>query len=307
MTGDKPLVSIGMPVYNGEKYLRQALDSLLTQTYENFELIISDNASTDGTQEICLEYAARDKRIQYHQNIYNRGAVWNFNKVLELASGEYFMWAAYDDFRDINALTLMVLFFLNNSETIFVGSYVEIKNYVTGNSKLDITAKLQIKNSYFENCVLLLRKPTPNFIYGLFRTDILRQTSFSQLKHFDFFDVFLSYEIATMGKMHVIPIVLHYSGVVDTVRVPKSFARLRIPGFTFGYSEYYFKSLRLFLRSRLFTYQQKVHLIELLNTQIIKLITNHEQKQLGQFRINILRNGTRFINKILSLSRTFSY
>ena len=97
MTDNKPLVSIGMPVYNGEKHIRQALDSLLAQDYGNFELIISDNASTDTTQEICHEYAMRDKRIRYYRNQQNMGNAWNFNRAFELYSGEYFMWAADHD------------------------------------------------------------------------------------------------------------------------------------------------------------------------------------------------------------------
>ncbi len=93
-----PHICIGMPVYNGERYIRQALDSLLAQDYENFELVVSDNASTDSTGEICLEYAARDKRIRYFRNERNMGAAWNFNRVFELSSGEYFMWACHDDY-----------------------------------------------------------------------------------------------------------------------------------------------------------------------------------------------------------------
>lgn len=94
---DNPLVSIGMPAYNGERFIRQALDSLLGQDHENFELIISDNASTDHTSDICHQYAARDRRIQYYENPGNAGAVSNFNRVLQLARGDYFMWAAVDD------------------------------------------------------------------------------------------------------------------------------------------------------------------------------------------------------------------
>lgn len=97
MADRKSLVSIGMPVYNGERYIVEALDSLLAQDYENFELIISDNASTDRTQGICLEYTSRDKRIRYYRNETNMGALWNFNRVFELSSGEYFMWASHDD------------------------------------------------------------------------------------------------------------------------------------------------------------------------------------------------------------------
>lgn len=86
-----------MPVYNGERYLTEALDSILSQTYADFELIISDNASTDRTEEICREYASRDARISYHRSDINRGAAWNYNHVFELSRGKYFKWASHDD------------------------------------------------------------------------------------------------------------------------------------------------------------------------------------------------------------------
>src|SRR5688572_7662493 len=92
-----PKVSIGLPVYNGENYLSQALDSLLGQTYSDFELIISDNGSTDRTQEICRAYAIKDRRVRYFRSATNRGAAWNFNNVFALSSGKYFKWAAHDD------------------------------------------------------------------------------------------------------------------------------------------------------------------------------------------------------------------
>ena len=86
-----------MPVYNGEKYIREALDSLLAQDHDNFELIISDNASTDGTWEICREYAAKDSRIKIYLNERNLGGAANLQVVLTMARGLYFMWAAADD------------------------------------------------------------------------------------------------------------------------------------------------------------------------------------------------------------------
>lgn len=92
-----PRLSIGLPVYNGENYLSQALDSLLGQTFTDFELIISDNASTDATAEICRRYAAMDERIRYIRQPRNCGAVPNQNIVLEEARGELFKWAAHDD------------------------------------------------------------------------------------------------------------------------------------------------------------------------------------------------------------------
>ena len=93
----QPLVSVGLPVYNGERYLRFALDSLLAQDLQNFELIISDNGSTDATFDICEFYAKRDQRIRLYRSDSNRGATWNWRRVLELANGRYFKWAAHDD------------------------------------------------------------------------------------------------------------------------------------------------------------------------------------------------------------------
>jgi len=92
-----PKLSIGMPVYNGENYLCEALDSLLGQTFTDFELIISDNASTDATQSICEELAAKDSRIRYFRAKQNHGASWNHAFVIEKATAPLFKLAAHDD------------------------------------------------------------------------------------------------------------------------------------------------------------------------------------------------------------------
>jgi glycosyltransferase involved in cell wall biosynthesis len=90
-------VSIGVPVYNGGRFLATSLDSLLAQTFGDFELVISDNASTDRTEEICREYAARDSRVRYLRHETNRGAAWNFNSLVTQTAGTYFKWATHDD------------------------------------------------------------------------------------------------------------------------------------------------------------------------------------------------------------------
>ena len=84
MTKAKPRVSIGLPVFNAERYLAEALDSFLNQTFTDFELIISDNASTDQTQTICRDYMARDQRIRYFRNEKNQGSIYNHNRVLAM-------------------------------------------------------------------------------------------------------------------------------------------------------------------------------------------------------------------------------
>ena len=93
-----PLITIGLPVYNSSKYLKQSLDSLLAQTYSDFVLVISDNASTDATGKICRDYAAADSRIRYFRNATNIGNPRNFNRVFELAATPYLKWSTADDF-----------------------------------------------------------------------------------------------------------------------------------------------------------------------------------------------------------------
>jgi glycosyltransferase involved in cell wall biosynthesis len=94
---NSPRLSIGLPVFNGENYLSEALDSLLSQTFLDLELIISDNASTDRTQEICQFFAAKDPRVRYSRNENNIGAVQNWYRTLDLSTGEYYASAAHDD------------------------------------------------------------------------------------------------------------------------------------------------------------------------------------------------------------------
>jgi glycosyltransferase involved in cell wall biosynthesis len=88
---------VGLPVFNGERFLARAIDTLLAQTYRDFELIIVDNASTDATGAICRAYAERDRRVHYWRNDKNLGAMGNFRRVFELSRGELFKWAAHDD------------------------------------------------------------------------------------------------------------------------------------------------------------------------------------------------------------------
>ena len=97
MSSSSPRVTIGVPVYNGERFIRPTLDSLLSQTYGDFELIIADNASTDSTEAICNEYAAKDPRVVYIRNPRNLGPSANYNVPLDRARGEYFKWNAADD------------------------------------------------------------------------------------------------------------------------------------------------------------------------------------------------------------------
>jgi glycosyltransferase involved in cell wall biosynthesis len=93
-------VSIGVPVYNGERYLAEALESLLAQSFKDFEIVISDNASTDATSDIGQAYQSKDQRVRYFRSEQNRGAAWNFNRAFELSTAPLFKWAACDDLHE---------------------------------------------------------------------------------------------------------------------------------------------------------------------------------------------------------------
>lgn len=96
-SGRLPRVSIGLPVYNGERYLAATIESILAQSFEDFELIVSDNASADGTAEICRRFAARDRRVRLFRHARNLGAGPNYDSCFHKARGDYFKWAAHDD------------------------------------------------------------------------------------------------------------------------------------------------------------------------------------------------------------------
>jgi glycosyltransferase involved in cell wall biosynthesis len=92
-----PQISIGLPVYNGLPYVKELLDGLLAQTLGDFEIVISDNSSTDGTDELCRGYAAADARVKYFRNPENIGLIRNYNRVFELSSAPYYKWISADD------------------------------------------------------------------------------------------------------------------------------------------------------------------------------------------------------------------
>lgn len=214
--GNKPRVSIGVPVYNGARYLAETLDSLLAQTFRDFELIVSDNGSTDRTEEICRSYAERDSRIQYYRSETNRGAAWNHNRVFELASGEYFKWQCHDDLchpeflekckavldKD-GAVVLCYSRFLRIDEA---GRPVGRRGrgwYGEASSGIESAGR---PHERFRS--LLMRRDTCEEIYGVMRSSIVRQTrligSYTQSD-----DNFLA-ELALRGRFYEVPERLFY-------------------------------------------------------------------------------------------------
>lgn len=210
MSNNPPLISIGLPVYDGEKFMEQAIDSILAQTFKDFELIISDNASTDKTEEICRHYAAKDKRIRYYRNHHNLGAAPNFNRVYELSRGSYFKWLAHDDICEPEFLERCVAIFEKDPSVVLCNSRVKIIDergremertndlytYVSlGNKKLDLTFSEPHKR--FRNII----RPHPCFqVFGLIRSDALKNTSL--LGSYAGSDRILLAQLALQGKFY---------------------------------------------------------------------------------------------------------
>ena len=186
-------VSIGLPVYNGEEFLRNKLENILEQTFHDFELIISDNASNDKTQLICQEFLKKDNRIKYFRQESNNGVTWNVNFVIKKATKEYFLLTAVDDLISNN-------FIEKNLEVIkkdknVIGSIGKILPYKTKNNdgNFDESFKQVVNNlrdktrprktlsldgKYNDNVRNYLKKSTCQVIYGLFKTKEFRSIQF---------------------------------------------------------------------------------------------------------------------------------
>ena len=198
-----PRLSIGLPVYNGERYLAESLDSLLSQSYENFELIISDNASTDGTAGICRRYMKQDCRIRYICQPRNIGAVPNHNFVVGQARGELFKWASHDDLyaRDllkccVEALDEYPHFVLAHSWTALIDS----SGLVTETIEHSLaTASLRAPERFRS---LLYAKAGDEGV-GVVRTKVLSSTSLHGSYHHA--DRTITAELVLYGPFYQVP------------------------------------------------------------------------------------------------------
>jgi glycosyltransferase involved in cell wall biosynthesis len=209
MSSRTPRVSIGVPVYNGQRYLREALDSILAQTFSDFEVVICDNASTDNTQTICEEYSARDSRVRYHRNNVNIGASGNFNRTFELSSGTYFKWAAHDDTLAPDFLAKGVRVLDENSDVVLVYSKTRIiddKGEHVTHYKFQLGGEAVKPQDRFKET---LRGHRCYEIFGLIRSDVLRQTRL--MGNFGHGDGVLLSRLCLSGVLYEIPEYLFFA------------------------------------------------------------------------------------------------
>lgn len=211
MDNHKPRVSIGLPVYNGANYLEKAIKAILAQTYSDFELIISDNASTDRTQKICLAYAARDRRIRYYRNERNTGGAYNFNRVFELSSGGYFKWAAHDDIVAPDYLLKCVEVLDQDHSVILCHSKVKVIDE-SGKTLSHSSINHDKAGSLKPQCRFGALVQTDHLcmdIFGLIRRDVLKLTPL--ISGYIGSDRVLLAELGLLGRFHLIPEYLFFS------------------------------------------------------------------------------------------------
>lgn len=204
-----PRLSIGLPVYNGEQYLPAAIDALLGQTYRDLELIISDNASTDSTEEICRRYAAEDARVRYIRQPRNLGVAANHNVVFEYATGELFKWVSDDDLYARDHLQRCIDLLDENPDVVLVHSWTAVLDGDDVEIARPLTYQLDTSSRHApDRFRAMLMGGANDDDYGVIRADVLRK-----VKPYDSFfraDRTIPAEIALHGRFLHVPDWLYF-------------------------------------------------------------------------------------------------
>lgn len=205
--GEVPLVSIGLPVYNGERYLRHSLESLLSQDYANFELIIADNGSQDNTFAICREYQRQDRRIRLYKNDTNIGIAGNFNKVFNLSAAPYFMWAGHDDLWEKSYISKCVAKLAQNPAAVMCISEVRLVDQDGHERQPEYgereSGRETVGMDVVQRVHILLAHMFWYEIYGVIRGDCLKKTRLMQERYGC--DLILLMELLLLGEFVKVP------------------------------------------------------------------------------------------------------
>ena len=203
-----PKVSIGLPVYNGERYIRCAIDSILKQTFDDFELIISDNASTDSTPDICQHYAQQDSRIRYFRQPHNIGLAPNHNFAVEQARAELFKWASNDDLYARDLLERCVDALDGNPDVVLAHSWtamIDGSGAVTKATEYPLATASPRAPERFRS---LLFDDGGDDDGGVIRTKVLRQTAMKDSYHHA--DRTIIAELSLYGRFYQVPDWLYF-------------------------------------------------------------------------------------------------
>jgi glycosyltransferase involved in cell wall biosynthesis len=204
-----PTLSIGLPVYNGERYLAEALEALLAQTYTDFELIISDNASNDATEEICRAYAERDERIRYIRQPVNIGCDPNHHFVTEQARGKYFKWAADDDLYEPELLHRCVEALESHPDAVLAhaaDAAIDEDGEILGPLPYELDTANPSPSARLRS---LLYVSGGNDDYGVMRTDVVRRIAPYGVGAYGSDRVFVA-SMLLQGPFHHVPQILYF-------------------------------------------------------------------------------------------------
>lgn len=198
-----------MPVRNGGRYIQASIESLLSQSFEDFNIIISDNASNDDTQEICREFADRDKRIRYERTNCNEGAAWNYNRVFGLSDAKYFKWATHDDVCEPDFL-LKCIKVLEKGPPDLALVYPK-SAFIDEDDKLikvdTDDFDIRGKNPVYRLIKAIRKVNMVNAIFGVFRSSVLKKSRL--IDSFVASDYILLGEIALQGQIWQVPELLY--------------------------------------------------------------------------------------------------
>jgi len=206
-----PLVSIGMPVYNEELHLEDALRSLLSQSFKDFELIISDNASTDRTGEICLTYAAKDPRVRYSRMKTNVGSIANSNHLVQLANAPYFFFASGHDIRHESFIARCIEILEHDTSVVLcypATRSLEPDGHLGDVMSGQVDTRGMSQASRFRSVLWGLGSYAYP-IYGIMRTDVLKKTGLARGPIGP--DIVLLHELALLGTFAAVPEPLLYT------------------------------------------------------------------------------------------------
>lgn len=217
-----PRVAIGLPVFNGEEWLQNSIESILDQTFTDIELLISDNASMDGTSAICEKYCSKDNRVRYIRNSENVGIFRNFDLAFLRTNSMYFKWCAVGDKCENTFIEKAVEILDRQSDVALVHS----KAAALGETSIDpysMSAELNLTED--SPAVRYRRYLTHvrlnNVMFGLIRSDVLRQTALNRVFHAS--DVCMMAELTLRGKFVEIPEVLFFRRMdADTSTILKN-------------------------------------------------------------------------------------
>jgi glycosyltransferase involved in cell wall biosynthesis len=202
MSNKNPVLSVGLTVYNGDRFLEAALNAILTQTFKDFELVICDNASTDATEKICRDRAAKDSRIKYYRNEKNLGLAENFNRVFSLCRGKYFKWAAYDDLIAPNFLAKCVAILERDPSVVLCHSQTKIiddRSVVLQDYKIKLNTSSAKPQERFD---ALLNYHISVQCFGVVRVSALKKTRL--MGKYSYADEILLLRLALLGRFYEI-------------------------------------------------------------------------------------------------------